>query len=161
MNQVLAKMLLNFFLYFRLRELNGGTLRGIIFQQDGAPAHTARLTIQYLQDLLLAEEAGVEGPLPHDLSETAFRTVTLLETELTRLGMNPRLNPIRLISIGGDVEWSPRSPDLTPMDFWLWGVLKHRCFLTPPANADELLRRITDECRRMEREEVFTFEHVR
>lgn len=26
---------------------------------------------------------------------------------------------------GGPVFWSPRSPDLTPMDFFLWNYLKN------------------------------------
>jgi hypothetical protein len=30
----------------------------------------------------------------------------------------------RIVSRGFDVEWPPRSPDLTPCDFYLWGVVK-------------------------------------
>ena len=26
----------------------------------------------------------------------------------------------------GSIEWPPRSPDLTPMDFFLWGVVKEK-----------------------------------
>jgi hypothetical protein len=51
------------------------------FQQDGAPAHTAKVTLDFLED--------------------AFSG--------------------RVISKG---LWPPRSPDLNPCDFYLWGTLK-------------------------------------
>ena len=34
--------------------------------------------------------------------------------------------PDRLISLRGDLQWPPRSPDLTPCDLFLWGYLKSR-----------------------------------
>jgi hypothetical protein len=43
------------------------------------------------------------------------------------------------------VEWPARSPDLTPLDFFLWGYLKSKVFLTPPENLAELERRIREE----------------
>uniref|UniRef100_A0A1Y1L7H2 Tc1-like transposase DDE domain-containing protein n=1 Tax=Photinus pyralis TaxID=7054 RepID=A0A1Y1L7H2_PHOPY len=33
--------------------------------------------------------------------------------------------PNRWIGRGGPVAWPPRSPDLTPLDFFLWGHLKN------------------------------------
>jgi hypothetical protein len=53
-----------------------------IFQQDGAPAHTARLTQEWLSDNcpeLLAKE-----------------------------------------------EWPPNSPDLNPLDYYVWGAMLHK-----------------------------------
>jgi hypothetical protein len=38
--------------------------------------------------------------------------------------------------------WPPYSPDLTPMDFFLWGFIKSRVFLTPIADKTELRLRI-------------------
>ena len=35
-----------------------------------------------------------------------------------------QLFPGKLISKKGDVQWPPRSPDLSPLDFFLWGHLK-------------------------------------
>ena len=32
--------------------------------------------------------------------------------------------PERWIGHGGHVQWPPRSPDLTPLDFCLWGWMK-------------------------------------
>jgi hypothetical protein len=31
----------------------------------------------------------------------------------------------RWVSRGGPFTWSPRSPDLTPLDFFLWGYVKN------------------------------------
>ncbi|KAJ8978454.1 hypothetical protein NQ317_011054 [Molorchus minor] len=28
------------------------------------------------------------------------------------------------IGINGPIQWTPKSPDLTPLDFFLWGTLK-------------------------------------
>ena len=54
-------------------------MRDFYFQQDGAPPHIARATIDFLKPLF----------------------------------------PGRLISKNGDFDWPPRSPDLTPPDFFL------------------------------------------
>ncbi|GBL76778.1 hypothetical protein AVEN_53448-1 [Araneus ventricosus] len=32
----------------------------------------------------------------------------------------------QVIGYGGCVEWPPRSPDLNPLDFFLWGYIKQR-----------------------------------
>ena len=66
---------------FLIPQLQG---QDIWFQQDGAPAHTARQTI--------------------DLPRQHF--------------------PGRLISKFGDLNWPPRSPDLTAPDFFLWDISK-------------------------------------
>ena len=34
----------------------------------------------------------------------------------------------RVIALGFDTEWPPRSPDLTPCDFYLWGQFKKNKF---------------------------------
>ena len=40
--------------------------------------------------------------------------------------------------------WPPRSPTLTPCDFFLWGYIKDRGFVPPlPVNLNELKQRIT------------------
>lgn len=44
----------------------------------------------------------------------------------------------RVISRGCKFEWPPRSPDLTPADFWLWGYLKSRVYRCSPATLAEL-----------------------
>ncbi|GBM75461.1 hypothetical protein AVEN_98280-1 [Araneus ventricosus] len=39
--------------------------------------------------------------------------------------------------------WTPRSPDLNPCDYWLWGYLKVVLYGGPIANLAELKNRIT------------------
>ena len=33
----------------------------------------------------------------------------------------------RIISRNSDVNWPPRSSDLTPLDYFLWGAIKDKC----------------------------------
>ena len=48
----------------------------------------------------------------------------------------------RVIGLGHQAEWPPRSPDLTPCDFFLWGYLKSKVFVSPPDSLDDLRQRI-------------------
>lgn len=52
----------------------------------------------------------------------------------------------RWIGRRGFIEWPARSPDLNPLDYFLWGYLKDRVFKTKPQNLEELRQRIIDEC---------------
>jgi len=51
----------------------------------------------------------------------------------------------RVISRHFPESWPPRSPDLNPLDFWLWGHLQSRVFARNPSNVDELKLAIRDE----------------
>ena len=42
-----------------------------------------------------------------------------------------QLFPSKVISKREDISWPPRSPDLTPMDFFLWGYLKAKVYNIP------------------------------
>lgn len=55
--------------------------------------------------------------------------------------------PGRWIGRRGPIEWPHRSPDLPPMDYFLWGYLKAKVFKTKPENIEELKERIRQECR--------------
>ena len=37
-----------------------------------------------------------------------------------------------------DVIWSPRSCDLTPLDYYLWGAVKEKCYADKPETNDAL-----------------------
>jgi hypothetical protein len=41
-----------------------------------------------------------------------------------------------------NLPWPPYSPDLTPMDFFLWGWVKHCVYQNPIANVEDLRLRI-------------------
>ncbi|GFY11421.1 DUF4817 domain-containing protein [Trichonephila clavipes] len=44
----------------------------------------------------------------------------------------------RIVSRHCRYPWPPRSPDLTSADFWLWGYLKSRVYLSGPSSQSEL-----------------------
>ena len=44
----------------------------------------------------------------------------------------------RIISKRAEHEWAPHSPDLNPLDFFLWGYLKDRVYGNSPQTIDEL-----------------------
>lgn len=74
-----------------LGNLNFDVNDGIIFQQDGAPAHNSRAVTNYLTERFGENWLGTNGP----------------------------------------IRWPARSPDLTPMDFSIWGFLKEKVYATP------------------------------
>jgi len=43
----------------------------------------------------------------------------------------------RYISNNGPYLWPPRSPDITPLDFFLWGYIKNKVFKTTPTSKDD------------------------
>ena len=97
-------MITNFFLP-QLEGINGAEMW---FQQDGATCHTARETINLLQETF--EE--------------------------------------RIISRNGPVNWPPRSCDLTPLDYFLWGYVKSLVYADKPATLEHLeanIRRVITE----------------
>lgn len=54
--------------------------------------------------------------------------------------------PGRLISRFGDLHWPARSPDLTVLDFFLWGFLKSRVYVNKPRTLEALKENIRQEC---------------
>jgi len=55
--------------------------------------------------------------------------------------------PGRWIGRRGAVEFPPRSPDLTPLDFYLWGTLKDVVYRRKPATLAALREEIKMSCR--------------
>lgn len=69
---------------------------------------------------------------------TAHETIHLLEERF----------PDRIISRNSDVNWPPRSCDLTPCDFFLWGFVKSHVYANAPRTIPELkdeIQRVIDE----------------
>lgn len=48
----------------------------------------------------------------------------------------------RWIRRNGPWEWPPRSPDLTPLDFYLWGKIKSKVYQSQVHSKEELQRRV-------------------
>lgn len=66
-------------------------------------------------------------------------------TSNTAMPVLRELFPNKLISQRGDIPWPPRSPDLTPMNFFLWGYLKNKVYDTNPRSIDALKENIRRE----------------
>ncbi|KFM70121.1 hypothetical protein X975_02734, partial [Stegodyphus mimosarum] len=49
----------------------------------------------------------------------------------------------RWIGRGSPIPWPPRSPDITPLDFFLWGFVKDNVYTRRVSNIDDLKARIT------------------
>ena len=62
-------------------------------------------------------------------------------TNLVRKLLND-LFPNCWLGRGGPVAWSPRSPDLTPLDYYLWGHMKTLVYETTVDSRTALRRRI-------------------
>ena len=104
--ELYSEMLRSFFIpQLRQHAVNDETL----FQQDGATSHTARVSMNILNDVF----------------------------------------PNRVISRYGAIPWPPRSPDLTPCDFFLWGYLKSKVYEERPRSVQELKVRIRLEIQRI------------
>ena len=46
----------------------------------------------------------------------------------------------------GPVEWPPRSPDLTTLDVFFWGVVKDKVFSRKPRTVDDRIRCLREAC---------------
>lgn len=65
-------------------------------------------------------------------------------TRAVRQFLNENFND-RIICNQGPVHWPARSPDLTPLDFYLWGHMKNDVYsFQPPENLQELQARVED-----------------
>lgn len=67
-------------------------------------------------------------------SHTAHETISLLKRNFRS----------RLLSLRGDREWPPHSPDLNPLDYFLWAQLKREVFAKNPKTLNQL-RQFIDE----------------
>lgn len=81
-----------------------------------------------------------DGAPPHNLGQVG----NLLEEYF----------PNRWISNNGPIRWPARSPDLTPMDFFLWGRVKDQVYKKSYASVDELTVEVTNVLRSLTRNEV-------
>ena len=113
---------------------------------------------------------GVFGPFFHDETVNSDRYLSMLQNQFwpaveqrnltndmifmhdgapPHWGRNVRewLNgkfPNRWIGRGSqNLPWPARSPDITPCDYFLWGFVKSKVYVTEPESMDELKQRIT------------------
>ena len=71
--------------------------------------------------------------------------------------------PGRIISRNSEVNWPPRSCDLTPLDFFLWGYLKSKVYANKPTTVqqlkDEIRRHIGEIADKLCRDVIKNFDH--
>jgi len=60
------------------------------------------------------------------------------------------LFPGKWIGRGGPVAWPARSPDLTPLDFFLWGVIKDIVYRQKPTTREDMKGRICEAIRSLD-----------
>ncbi|GBM03913.1 hypothetical protein AVEN_185408-1 [Araneus ventricosus] len=99
--------------------------------------------IDFLENLPLHQLRNVwfqhDGAPPYKISNVKQYLMEIFQS-LVMVWMVPRYG------YGGFVKWPPRSPDLTPLDFFLSGHIKGQVYATPPPTLQDFRRRITDTC---------------
>ena len=83
--------------------------------------------------------AIVIGPCWTNLATFGFNRMTLRDTQSKLYSM---LSALFLKSRRVDVLWPPRSCDLTPVDYYLWGTVKDKCYADKPETIDALKENI-------------------
>lgn len=87
--------------------------------------------------------------LPLDLRRDMYFQLdgaSIHNSRIVRQWLNQQF-PMRWIGRNSPFElWPPRSPDITPLDFYFWGVVKNTVYKTRPRNRDELCARIRQAC---------------
>lgn len=108
-----------------------GNLNGALylnFLQNDLPRFLEELRPEQRQNLIFQQD----GAPPHYSREV-------------RAWLNA--NYPNWIGRGGAVAWPARSPDLNPMDYFVWGFLKNEVYATPVQSEEDLLARIMEACR--------------
>ncbi|KAJ8960492.1 hypothetical protein NQ318_013776 [Aromia moschata] len=52
------------------------------------------------------------------------------------------------------IRWPPKSPDITPLGFFLWGAIKNKVYATRPQTREELSDRIRETCQSITRQQL-------
>ncbi|KAJ8962607.1 hypothetical protein NQ318_001000 [Aromia moschata] len=79
------------------------------------------------------------------MDQSPNKAIALLERLAARQFLNENY-PIHWIEKGGPQPWPPRSPDMNPLDYFLWKHLKSLVYKTPVQNEEDLRNRIVDSC---------------
>lgn len=100
--------------YLRRRNLKQSSY----FMQDGAPSHTSKTVLSYLNKQFKERIISTRYP--------------------------------KIFNMG--IEWPPYSPDLTPLDFCIWGTLKSRIIKHKPFSLKELEMALRTEVALLDRD---------
>jgi len=109
-----------------------GSLTGqryLVFLQNILPLLMDCITLQIRANMWLQQD----GAPPHNAN-------------MVKHYLNQHF-PQRWLGTNGPLQWPPRSPDLTPLDFFLWGYLKNNVYAEQSTSLDDLKERITSACK--------------
>ena len=82
----------------------------------------------------------------HDMDNVWFQQDgATAHTSRRAMGILREMFPGHLISLRGDIGWPARSPDLNPYDFFLWGYLKSKVYISRPRSIEQLKDAIRQE----------------
>ncbi|KAJ4449827.1 hypothetical protein ANN_01233 [Periplaneta americana] len=84
------------------------------------------------------QRVALQVNVPHT---TVWRLLKEYQLRTARRYLDRRF-PDRWIGRGGPIAWPPRSPDLNPLDFYLWGHLKSLVYSSPVPDLESLRNRI-------------------
>jgi hypothetical protein len=103
-----------------------------------------RLTAQRYRDFLETVLAGLLEDVPLAVSQRLWFQHNGAQTHYgddVRQWLNATY-PGRWIGRGGPIAWPPWSPDLTPINFFLWGHLKEQVYAVPPRTIEDLAAKL-------------------
>lgn len=108
----------------------------------------------YLEDLPinLRYESWIQldGAPPHfGIAVREWLNTNYPQRWIGRLGRNDMNNDV--VNGIGPVAWPPRSPDLNPLDFYVWGTIKDKVYANPVLTREDLILRIQQACNDMRR----------
>lgn len=116
-----------------------GTLNGVIYLQ-----FLEDILPQLLEDVPLATRQVMW--LQQDGCPAHFRLIVRQHLDVQFPG--------RWIGRGSRTSWPARSPDLTPLDFYVWGRLKDMVYSECPTTAEDMRVRIRQACAQLTRDEI-------
>jgi hypothetical protein len=123
----------------------GGIIGPYFFENDEGQTVTVN-EARYREMLEYFLWAELEGK---DLDDMWFQQDgATAHTTPANIGLLRTRFPGRVISRFGDVNWPPRSCDLTPLDFFLWGYVKDKVYANHPQTIPDLktnIRRTINE----------------
>ena len=90
----------------------------------------------------LSQEVNVSKSVVHHTMRYVLKYK--LYRKPVRAWLNQKFDD-RWIGRGGPISWAPRSPDLTPLDFFLWGHVKSNVYKTTVEDINDLKTRIIEE----------------
>ena len=65
----------------------------------------------------------------------------------------------RWIANNGPFHWPARSPDLTPLDYFLWGTIKNRVYANPATTKEDMQTRLRQALQTIEPESISKATH--